>query len=72
MTVTVGSKVTMMSVRMTRNNHRNVYIKNLNKMIDSDHLAKTFSLYGHITSAKVMTNNSGLSRGFGFIYFASP
>ena len=72
MPVTVGSNVAMMSVRMTRNDHRNVYIKNLNKMIDSDHLARTFSSYGHVTSAKVMKNDNGESRGFGFVCFAAP
>eukprot|EP00736_Rhodelphis_marinus_P013513 Rmarinus@m.24564 len=49
----------------------NLYIKNLDDTIDDDELRKLFSEYGAITSAKVMTDESGHSRGFGFVCFTT-
>uniref|UniRef100_A0A4X2K5X7 Polyadenylate-binding protein n=1 Tax=Vombatus ursinus TaxID=29139 RepID=A0A4X2K5X7_VOMUR len=48
-----------------------LYIKNLDDDIDEERLKKEFSLFGTITSAKVMMEN-GRSKGFGFVYFSSP
>lgn len=50
----------------------NVYVKNLDDIIDDDILFKEFAPFGNITSAKVMTNEHGLSKGFGFVCFSTP
>lgn len=50
----------------------NLYIKNLDDTIDDDKLREEFSAHGTITSAKVMTDDQGKSKGFGFVCFSSP
>lgn len=50
----------------------NLYIKNLDDSIDDDKLIELFSRFGTITSAKVMINESGKSKGFGFVCFSAP
>eukprot|EP00250_Pteridium_aquilinum_P008845 c18253_g1_i1 orf=370-2313(+) len=49
----------------------NVYVKNLDDMVDDEYLRKHFSAYGNIVSAKVMRNEKGISKGFGFVCFSS-
>ncbi|KAH7291430.1 hypothetical protein KP509_29G016700 [Ceratopteris richardii] len=49
----------------------NVYVKNLDDLVDDDYLRKHFSVHGNIVSAKVMRNEKGISKGFGFICFSS-
>ena len=50
----------------------NLYIKNLEDDIDDDRLRIEFEAYGAITSAKVMRDEKGTSKGFGFVCFSSP
>ncbi|XP_006889286.1 PREDICTED: polyadenylate-binding protein 1-like [Elephantulus edwardii] len=59
-------------IKQERMNHYqdvNLYVKNLDDSIDDEKLRKEFSLYGVITSAKVMTEG-GHSKGF--LCFSSP
>ncbi|KAI3786145.1 hypothetical protein L1987_45276 [Smallanthus sonchifolius] len=49
----------------------NVYVKNLDKDFTESSLKDTFSKYGKITSALIMNDAEGKSRGFGFVNFES-
>ncbi|XP_035230180.1 LOW QUALITY PROTEIN: polyadenylate-binding protein 4-like [Stegodyphus dumicola] len=50
----------------------NVYIKNFGDDLDDVKLRELFEKYGKITSAKVMTDELGKSKGFGFVNFEEP
>lgn len=50
----------------------NLYIKNLDDSIDDEKLREAFAPYGTITSAKVMSDDNGKSKGFGFVCFSAP
>uniref|UniRef100_A0A673MKC0 Polyadenylate-binding protein n=1 Tax=Sinocyclocheilus rhinocerous TaxID=307959 RepID=A0A673MKC0_9TELE len=47
----------------------NVYIKNFGEDMDDDKLKDVFSKYGTAMSIRVMTDENGKSRGFGFVSF---
>lgn len=50
----------------------NLYVKNLDDVIDDARLNEEFSVYGNITSAKIMVDEKGNTKGFGFVCFSSP
>jgi len=58
--------------RITKFGGINLYIKNLEDDITEDQLKKEFSAFGKIRSLKIMTDEKGNSRGFGFICFDTP
>merc|ERR1712117_443651 len=47
----------------------NLYVKFLDDSIDDERLKAEFAKFGEITSAKVMRDANGRSRGFGFVCF---
>ncbi|XP_060229367.1 polyadenylate-binding protein 1-like [Meriones unguiculatus] len=47
----------------------NVYIKNLGEDMDDERLQDLFGKFGPALSVKVMTDESGKSKGFGFVSF---
>jgi len=49
----------------------NLFVKNLDDSIGDDELREAFAEFGTISSAKVMKNNDGTSRGFGFVCFST-
>ena len=58
--------------KMSKYQGVNLYIKNLEDDIDDDRLRAEFEPFGTITSAKVMRDEKGTSKGFGFVCFSSP
>ncbi|KAI8013427.1 Polyadenylate-binding protein 7 [Camellia lanceoleosa] len=50
----------------------NVYVKNIDDDVTEDELREHFRQCGTITSAKLMRDDKGISRGFGFVSFSKP
>ena len=50
----------------------NLCIKNLEDEIDEDFLRLQFSVYGAVLKVKVVKDEKGVSKGFGFICLSSP
>ncbi|KAJ1297726.1 hypothetical protein BS78_01G398900 [Paspalum vaginatum] len=57
---------------INKSNESNVYIKNIHDEVDDDALRARFNEFGSITSAKVMRDDKGISRGFGFVCYSTP
>lgn len=49
----------------------NLYVKNLAENVDEERLRQEFSPYGEISSARIMVDPAGRSRGFGFVCFTN-
>ncbi|TKS88307.1 Polyadenylate-binding protein 1 [Collichthys lucidus] len=47
----------------------NVYVKNFGEDMDDEKLRELFNKYGNSMSIRVMTDDNGKSRGFGFVSF---
>lgn len=58
--------------RMQKYQGNNLYVKNLSDDIDDDRLRAEFTQFGTITSCKIMRDEKGYSRGFGFVCFTQP
>lgn len=50
----------------------NLFVKNLADTIDDEKLKEEFASFGTITLAKVMLDDAGKSKGFGFVCFSAP
>ncbi|XVF07779.1 hypothetical protein REPUB_Repub06bG0169200 [Reevesia pubescens] len=50
----------------------NVYVKNIDDDVTDEELRERFSRCGTITSAKLMRDHKGISKGFGFVCFSAP
>ncbi|KAK4281582.1 hypothetical protein QN277_013055 [Acacia crassicarpa] len=50
----------------------NVYVKNIDDDVSDEELRNLFRACGPITSAVVMRDSKGISKGFGFVCFSTP
>ncbi|XP_004246907.1 polyadenylate-binding protein 7 [Solanum lycopersicum] len=58
--------------RLIKYQGSNVYVKNIDGDVKDHELRELFSRCGKITSAKLMLDEKGVSRGFGFVCFSRP
>ncbi|SCW04287.1 LAFE_0H10198g1_1 [Lachancea fermentati] len=58
--------------KLTKYQGVNLFVKNLDDSVDDEKLREEFSPYGTITSVKVMRDDAGNSKGFGFVCFSAP
>ncbi|KAI3883107.1 hypothetical protein MKX03_012507 [Papaver bracteatum] len=49
----------------------NVYVKNIDESVNDEELRSIFSKCGTITSAKIMLDEKGIRKGFGFVCFTT-
>lgn len=58
--------------KMSKYQGVNLFVKNLDDSVDDERLKEEFSPYGTITSVIVMKDETGKSKGFGFVCFSTP
>lgn len=58
--------------RITKYQGVNLYVKNIDDKVGEEMLREAFAPFGTITSVRVMNDEHGNSKGFGFVCFASP
>ncbi|XP_073514132.1 polyadenylate-binding protein 1-like [Phyllobates terribilis] len=63
------SKLEVASSARASEEFTNIYIKNLAEDVDDEYLKQLFDRYGPMVSVKVMINEFGKSKGFGFVNF---
>lgn len=63
------SKIREAELRAKANIFTNVYIKNFGDDIDDECLKEVFGQFGSILSVRVMTDENGKSKDFGFMNF---
>lgn len=61
----------MSKVEEMKANFTNVYIKNIDESVTDEQFQKLFEEYGDVISATITRDESGKSRGFGFVNYAS-
>lgn len=54
-----------------KDNCGNLYIKNIDKSVDARTIYHAFNQFGEILSFKIVTDDFGNSKGYGFIHFAT-
>merc|ERR1711924_201827 len=50
----------------------NLYVKNLDEGLDDETFRTAFEQYGEITSCKIMRDDAGQAKGFGFVCYTTP
>jgi len=50
----------------------NLYVKNLSDDVEDERLKEEFAKFGAITSAHIMKDSAGKTKGFGFVCFSTP
>ncbi|CAH8298270.1 unnamed protein product [Eruca vesicaria subsp. sativa] len=50
----------------------NLYVKNIDDIVNDEKLKEMFAEFGDVTSSKVMMNPEGLNKGFGFVSYSKP
>ncbi|KAG0463524.1 hypothetical protein HPP92_019593 [Vanilla planifolia] len=57
--------------QIRKNMASNVYVKNIDDIVDDKSLRELFRQCGNITSAKVTRDENGVGKGFGFVCYSS-
>lgn len=58
--------------QVNKNQGMNLYVKNLDESVTDEQFREAFAACGTITSAHIMRDENGASRGFAFICFSTP